>query len=118
MRGHDKPFDCSLHYQSNPVHDPPDPTTTAKEEWEYVMNGTAPSCLQKFKAKEGNSHKRNALVFKNRTEELKKKEEELKKDPNKKQSELEPLSKPERLGLALYTGPMVCYRSMLTSLSF
>jgi hypothetical protein len=117
MRGHDKQFDCSLHYESNPVDGKP-PTTTAKEEWEYVVNGTEPSCLQNFKAKEGESHKRNALVFKNRSAELKKQEEELKKDPNKNQSEFEPLSEPERLGLALYTGPMVCYRSLLTSSSF
>jgi hypothetical protein len=108
MRGHSAAFDCSLHYESKDGKITP--VTTAKEEWEYVTNGTAPSCLSKFKAKEGNDHERVARVFIEYTE-------ELKKDPNKQKAEI--LSEPERLGLALYTGPMVCcYRSPLMSSSF
>jgi len=108
MRGHDAPFDCSLHYESK---DGKTPETTAKEEWEYVTNGTAPSLLLKtFKAKGGKDLTRKACVFIEYTE-------ELKKDPNKQKAEI--LSEPERLGLALYTGPMVCcYRSLLMSSSF
>ena len=108
MRGHDAPFDCSLHYESK---DGKTPETTAKEEWEYVTNGTAPSLLLKtFKAKGGKDLTRKACVFIEYTE-------ELKKDPNKQKAEI--LSEPERLGLALYTGPLVCcYRSLLMSSSF
>jgi hypothetical protein len=107
MRGHDAPFDCSLHYESN---DGEAPVTTAQEEWEYVKNGTAPIWLKTFKAKGGKDHKRNARVFIEYTE-------ELRKDPNKQKAEI--LSEPERLGLALYTGPMVCCcRSHLMSSSF
>ncbi len=107
MRGHDAPFDCSLHYESK---DGKTPETTAKEEWEYVYNGTAPSWLKTFKAKGGKEHKRKAHVFIEYTK-------ELKKDPNKRKAEI--LSEPERLGLALYTGPMVCcYSFLLMSSSF
>jgi hypothetical protein len=107
MRGHDAEFDCSLHYESK---DGKTPVTTAKKEWEYVKNGTAPSWLETCKAKDGENHKRKARVFIEYTE-------ELKKDPNKQKAEI--LSDPERLGLALYTGPMVCcYRSPLMSSSF
>jgi hypothetical protein len=107
MRGHNEPFDCSLHYESK---DGKTPETTAKEEWEYVTNGTAPSWLKTCKAKGGKDHERKAHVFIEYTE-------ELKKDPNKRKAEI--LSEPERLGLALYTGPMVCcYRSLLMSSSF
>jgi hypothetical protein len=98
MRGHDAPFDCSLHYESKDGKAPV-PVTTAKDEWEYVTNGTAPSWLKTFKAKDGENHERKARVFIEYTE-------ELKKDPNKQKAEI--LSEPERLGLALYTGPMVC----------
>jgi hypothetical protein len=107
MRGHGAEFDCSLHYESK---DGKTPVTTAKEEWEYVKNGTAPSWLETCKAKDGKNHKREARVFIEYNE-------ELKKDPNKQKAEI--LSAPERLGLALYTGPMVCcYRSPLMSSSF
>ena len=107
MRGHDAPFDCSLHYESK---DGKTPETTAKEEWEYVYNGTAPYWLKTFKAKGGKDHKRKAHVFIEYTE-------ELKKDPNKRKAEI--LSEPERLGLALYTGPMVCcYSFLMMSSSF
>ena len=104
MTGCNAPFECSLHYESKDGTSKP--TTTAKQEWDYVVNfkqDAPPSYLEGFKLKK---------MYKERKADRFVHPEEVKLDHGLSDAErLGPLnhglSDAERLGLALYTGPMV-----------
>jgi hypothetical protein len=90
MTGCNAHFECSLHYESKDGTSKP--TTTAKQEWDYVVNfkqDAPPSYLEGFKLKK---------MYKER-------KADRYVDPEDKLGH--GLSDAERLGLALYTGPMV-----------
>ena len=94
MSGFNTPFDCYLHYEA--VHPNEDaPTTCAKEEWEYAVDGKVPKYIAsgKFRLKELYSKAGRVSDIYRKTA------------TGTATSDL--LSPPERLGLALYTGPMV-----------
>jgi hypothetical protein len=100
MSGYDKPFDCSLHYEAvHPHQDPPTPTTCAKEEWEYAVDGKVPKYIASgnFRLKE--------LYTKPETKVGR--VSDIYRKTATEAATGDPLSRPERLGLALYTGPMV-----------
>jgi hypothetical protein len=92
MTGCNAPFECCLHYESKDGN--LKPTTTAKQEWDYVVNNKPPSYLEEFKLKEMYKERKA-----NRYWDWKPEQDTLKHE----------LSGAERLGLALYTGPMVCH---------
>lgn len=90
MRGHDKAFDCESHYEKQGKITP---QTTAQQEWLAVVKGNVPPSLEKFRLREcyrKTPKGRNVGVY-----------QYFPKDRSCS------LSDPERLGLALYTGPMV-----------
>jgi hypothetical protein len=95
MRGHDFKFDCSLHYEPVESQLAP-PKTSAKEEWNLLVHGTQPEWLRsgKFQLKglylKGG---RKAAVYRD--------------FPKTDDRPAGSLCDAERLGLALYTGPMV-----------
>ncbi len=93
MTGCNVPFECSLHYESKDGTSKP--TTTAKQEWDYVVNfkqDAPPSYLEGFKLKK---------MYKER-----KADRFVHPEVALDQTD-HGLSDAERLGLALYTGPMV-----------
>jgi len=99
MRGCDKEFDCSSHYEKwkDIV-----PCTTAQEEWKYVK------CDQEAKPKYLKVHKLKGMYQK---EDIAGRKADIYRSPSqhvhKDRLGRPVLSDPERLGLALYTGPMV-----------
>ena len=91
MTGCNAQFECSLHYESKDGMSKP--TTTAKQEWDYVVNfkqDAPPSYLEGFNLKK---------MYKERKADRYRHPE--------KDTLNHGLSDAERLGLALYTGPMV-----------
>ena len=96
MTGHDEEFECSLHYESKPPGAVV-PKTTAEAEWKYVMEGKVPH-FENLQLKKIHKN-RKVDIFVNPV-------------PGAK----EVLSDVERLGLALYTGPMVCFLCPCVSL--
>ncbi len=100
MRGHDKAFDCESHYEKQ---EKITPQTTAQQEWLAVVKGNLPPSLKEFRLREcyrNTPEGRKVGVYQN-----------FPKDSSCS------LSDPERLGLALYTGPMV-RRICILSASF
>ncbi len=94
MSGHDAKFECSSHYESSGDFKP---KTSSREEWDAVVHGKVPDSLKKFRLNEcyrdkktKDSNCRKVDVFSEHTA-----------------SDSDVLSRSERLGLALYTGPMV-----------
>ena len=96
MRGHDQEFDCLSHYEQRDNEQEisrTTPRTSAKQEWDAVVEGKEPQSLKHFRLRECYrklSGGREVGVY-----------------LNFPPTHPCPLSHPERLGLALYTGPMV-----------
>ncbi len=88
MTGHSKKFPCWLHYEA--VKAGESPQTTAHEEWDFLVKGKEPEWIKGCRLKS---------IYKNRNPNVYLQPPAIPKDI---------LSDPERLGLALYTGPMVC----------
>jgi hypothetical protein len=88
MTGHSEQFDCWLHYEAGEAGKWP--KTSARQEWDYIVNGHEPEWIKGYRLKS---------MYKDRVSRI-----YLEPDAGIQKI----LSDPERLGLALYTGPMVC----------
>ena len=86
MSGHDTKFECSSHYENSDSSKCEKPKTSAREEWEAVVQGKEPDSMDGFRSRKP----RTVEVYESHTA-----------------SDSDILSRSERLGLALYTGPMV-----------
>lgn len=96
MTGYNEKFDCSLHYEAvHPHKEFPTPETSAKEEWEYAVDGKVPNYIAS-----GNFRLKELYAKDGRVSDIYRKTATV-------PATGDPLSRPERLGLALYTGPMV-----------
>jgi len=88
MSGHDSKFECSSHYENSDSSNLKKPETSAREEWEALHQGKTPDSMKSFRLKSCRSRKVEVFT-------------------SHKASDSDILSRCERLGLALYTGPMV-----------